>query len=440
MARPSAGDGRRRDVRGTPGRLALLLALAALAVAGCDDPAVSEPVPSPTTTPVPPPHAWTPPARDWSAVPGILGPDGQAVAVSEVGAGEPSGTVPVEVVRTHRYRPEGDDIVRVLDLRPDGSAVVALVRLDDFDGGTLELLAPARLALWSEAGLVPLGSTEGLVPGDPYREAAVAAATDTAVVWLETSLTGVGEPRWRFFRASPDAGAAPALLVRSEDASAGAGGRPLLDASGPAVVGDRLVWASSHTAAGDAVGSAVLSVPLDGGEVRVEAEGAALPAATDAGLAVLRLPAGGGAGGPTGIDLLAPGGEARPLVRFPGPAAAGGHVPTLVADGTLVAWVLDHHLYVTTVDGGEVQRVRTPGPVDPYGVVVCDGRVVWTPEHEEDAWPTAAYVLDPATGQVSVLGTGPHAAGVTCGGPYLSWVQVEPTTDEVSVVVGRWTD
>lgn len=420
-------------------RVAALVALSVLAVAGCqDDPAPVDVLPTPPAEPRPP-VGFTPPPRDWAPVPGLVRPDGAALDVLEVEVTEPLAAAAVEVVRTLDYRRDVDDTVTVHDLDDDGTAVVSLFHPDDVDGGTLELLAPARVALWSDAGMTELPSSESVVPGEPFREVAGAGAVDGSVVWLETSVYGLGESSWRVFRAGPDTGVA--LLARSEDVEAGDEEVVEPFPLSLTAAGDRAAWALEGLRPDGTVSAVVVSVPLAGdAPIRTESASATLPAATGTGIAVVRLD--GGTGAPTGIEVLEQSGQVRPLVGFAEPEEdVPRFVRTLVADRDLLAWVLQGDLYVTGPDGAVAHRVRVGDDVVPESVAACDGRVVWARAAAE-GHPEDALVLDQATGAVSVLELGPHTATITCGGPFLSWTEVRASDDgEVgTVVVARWAN
>ncbi len=372
----------------------------------------------------------------------LTGPDGSALVVTELSlpAAQDAPEARVEVLRT---LPEGEDgTVTPYAVSSSGEVLVSTFAPDSFDAGALELLATTPVHLWTEDGLVPLGSTGALVPGDPHRQVVSATFADGSPAWHETTGVQVGTSDWRMFARRGDA---PALLARSEQVVPaelpGLVGHPQL-----AAAGDRVGWETVEEREDGTLRTRLVSVPAAGGELRVEAELAAMPAGTAAGWVTLRLedrdvapvdedgqPLEAAAG--TSIDLVAPGGVARTLVELDGlpvsQLAAGG--------GEVLAWSDETDVHVGTTVGSVVHHLLpAPGTsVVPWSLAVCDERVVWAAAPADG--PATTYVFDPATGAVGVLPAVPGDGGTVCGGPYLAWTQADDDGERV-VTLARLTE
>ncbi|MBD8060917.1 hypothetical protein [Oceanitalea stevensii] len=411
-------------------RLVALGALAVLAVSACDG---AEPA------------AVAPERSAAPAASGFSGPDGSPLSVTELSLPAPQDApeAGVEVVRTLSYREGEDPTVTPSAVSPSGEVLVSTFAPGSFDAGALELLATTPVHLWTEDGLDPLGSTEDLVAGDAHRQVVSGTFAGESPAWHETTGVQVGTTDWRVFAS---AGGAPVLLARSEQVvpdteRAGLAGHPRLTASG-----DRVGWETVQAREDGTLRTRLVSVPVSGGELRVEAELATMPAGVADGWVTLRLedrdvvgvdedgdaqePAAG-----TSIDHVTPGGDARTLVELDGAPvlelAAGG--------GEVVAWTDEADVFVGTTEGPEVQRLlAVPGTsVVPWSLAVCAERVVWAASPADG--PSTTYVFDPATGEVSALPTVPGDGTTVCGGPFLAWTQLDDDAGEHVVTLARFT-
>lgn len=414
-------------------RRVVLGMLALLAVGACDD---AEPVADGQRTP----PALVTDAR--SARPsGLSGPGGSPRTVTEwsLPAAQDAPETAVEVVRSLPYRDGQDPTVTPLAVSPSGEVLVSTFDPGSFDAGALELLATMPVQLWTEDGLEPMGSTEALVPGDAHRQVASGAFAGGSPAWHETTGVGVGTSDWRIVARPGDA---PVLLARSEQLFP-AGELPGFgDSSRLAAVGDRVGWETAAAREDGTVRTRLVSVPVTGGELRVEAELAAVPAGAADGWVVVRLEdvdaAGMDEGGQplaaqTTIDLVAPGGRVRTLVELRGVTvsqlAAGG--------GEVLAWADGTDVYAGATGGTAIERLAAaPGTsVVPESLMVCGERVVWALSPTDG--PATTYVRDPSTGEVATLPTVPGDAPVVCGGDYLAWT--EPVDGGGVVTLARFT-
>lgn len=374
---------------------------------------------------------------------GLSGPDGSPLAVTELSLPAPQDApeAGVEVVRTLPYREGEDPTVTPLAVSPSGEVLVSTFAPGSFDAGSLELLATTPVHLWTETGLQPLGSTEAL--GEAHRQVVSGTFAGESPAWHETTGVQIGTTDWRVFASAGDA---PVLLARSEQVvpdteRAGLAGHPRLTASG-----DRVGWETVEAREDGTLRTRLVSVPVSGGELRVEADLAAMPAGVAGGWVTLRLEdrdvvgvdADGDAQAPaagTSIDLVTPGGDVRTLVELDGASvlelAAGG--------GEVVAWTDEADVFVGTTEGPEVQRLlAVPGTsVVPRSLAVCGERVVWAASPADG--PSATYVFDPATGEVSALPTGAGDGTTVCGGPFLAWTQLDDDGGEHVVTLARFT-
>ncbi|WP_454085216.1 hypothetical protein [Georgenia sp. Marseille-Q6866] len=409
-------------------RLVALGALAVLAVSACDG---AEPA------------AVAPERSAAPAVSGLSGPDGSPLAVTELSLPAPQDApeAGVEVVRTLPYREGEDPTVTPLAVSPSGEVLVSTFAPGSFDAGSLELLATTPVHLWTGTGLQPLGRTEAL--GEAHRQVVSGTFAGESPAWHETTGVQIGTTDWRVFASAGDA---PVLLARSEQVvpdteRAGLAGHPSLTASG-----DRVGWETAQAREDGTLRTRLVSVPVSGGELRVEAELATMPAGVAGGWVTLRLEdrdvvgvdADGDAQAPaagTSIDLVTPGGDARTLVELDGASvlelAAGG--------GEVVAWTDEADVFVGTTEGPEVQRLlAVPGTsVVPGSLAVCGERAVWAASPADG--PSTTYVFDPATGEVSALPTGAGDGTTVCGGPFLAWTQLDDDGGEHVVALARFT-
>lgn len=421
-------------------RLVALGMLAVLAASACDD---AEPTAVPAAPSAQAAEVATAGQGPRPTAPGLTGPDGSPVVTTERGLpGVPDAPeAAVEVVRTLSYREGEDATVTPHAVASSGEVLVSISEPGSFDAGTMELLATTAVQLWTETGLEPVGSTETLVPGDAHRQVVGAVFADGAPAWHETMNVQAGTSDWRMFARPADA---PVLLARSEQLFPAGElpdfvGHPRL-----AAAGDRVGWETAAVWEDGTLRTRLVSVPVTGGELRVEAELAAMPAGVAGGWVTVRLEDRDVAGvdedglplaAHTSIDLVAPGGEARTLVELRGltvsQVAAGG--------GEVLAWTDGTDVYVGTTGRPAVQRLAgAPGTsVAERSLAVCGERVVWAAA-PADA-PATTYLLDPATGAVAEPPTVPGDGTVVCGGPYLAWTQPGDGGAERVVTLARFT-
>lgn len=421
-------------------RILALGTLAVLAASACDD---AEPAAVEVGQGTPPAEvAVAPGGNGPTAAPGLAGPDGSPLELTElsVPAADGAAEVTVEVLRTLTYREGEDASVTPLAVSPSGEVLVSSMEPGTFDAGALEMLATMPVDLWTADELVALGSTEGLVPGDAHRQVVGGTFAAGLPAWHETTGLQVGTSDWRMVAQSADG---PALLARSEQLFPagelpGLAGHPRLTA-----VGDRVGWETAEQREDGTLRTRLVSVPVTGGELRTEAGLATMPVAAADGWVTVRLEDRDVVAvdedderlaAQTSIDLVTPGGEARALVEL-----SDLQVSQLAAgSGQVVAWADEEEVYVGTTGGSAVQRlVAAAGTsVVPWSLAVCDEHVVWGAFAADGTATT--YVLDPASGDIGALPAVPGDTAVVCGGPYLAWTQTDDGGERV-VTLSRLT-
>lgn len=370
----------------------------------------------------------------------IARPDGTAVDLIDIEVPSPAeaGEAQVDIVRTFDFDGLAGPVPSVRAISQEGVALVDAMDPAAFDMETWTLNATTPVSLWTESGMEPVGDTTSLVPGDPHRQVISGAFVGDSVVWKETASIDMFLSDWRMFRRDIDGGDVE-LLARSEQVHP-EGDLPRA-VGGPALTrsGDRVAWHTSYPRDDGTWRTKLLSVPGAGGELREEADLAAMPEGVADGWVVLRMVDRSVDGAEksweiqdpnsvASIDLIEPGGQAHTLVTFPGGTGQAWGVAQIAAGGgDVYAWsASDGHAYVSTVDSTEAVRlVQPPGTqVVPHSLAVCDERVVWSAGGIEEEAPAVTYVFDPADRQITRLPS-EHSLGTTvCGGRYIAWTEV----------------
>ena len=385
----------------------------------------------------------------------IAGPNGQALSFTDVEVPSPDKASEASLVveRTLDDEADIDATVGVLAVAPDGDVLVSRSHRSDYDAASEQLIASGRVGIWTVDGIEDLGSTEDLVPGDPYRQVVSGVFADGSVAWKETASVNLGTSDWRMFRHDLDGGA-PEVLARSEDVFPAGGLARAVGGSILATVGNRVAWHTTYEREDGTLRTKVVSVPVSGGELRTEADLVAMPAGADAGWVTLRMVDATVEGvakdyqiqdprRASGIELLEPGGTARELIRFPLGTDDDWAVGRIAAGGDIYAWDMGEHVYVASIDGSVAYRLIQPegATLDPYGLAVCDSRVAWSVTSGQGEGPNDIFVLDPQTGEVFLLPTENNPSGdITCGGEHIAWTEIEDSngTDIYTVTLARW--
>lgn len=369
-------------------------------------------------------------------------PDGAGIEPTVITVPAPADARPahVEIERTLDYDMTTGPIPTVRAISLEGVALVDSMDAAAFDTDTWTLTATTPVNLWTDSGLEPVGDTTALVPGDPHRQVISGAFVSETVTWKETASTDMFQSDWRMFRRDIDGGEVE-VLARSEQVHPE--GRLPRAVGGPmlAPFGDRVAWHTTYAREDGTLRTKLVSVPATGGELRDEADLVAMPEGVDDGWVVLRMIDQTVAGAEEGweiqdantvasIDLIEPGGSARPLVVFPRGTSGNtwGIAEIAAGGGDVYAWVAsDGEVYTASLDGETVVRLRQADGLQPvpHSLAVCDERVIWSAAGTEDGAGSATYLFDPADGQVTRLPSGSSVGDNVCGGSYIAWTETD---------------
>ncbi|QIK83572.1 hypothetical protein [Sanguibacter sp. HDW7] len=350
----------------TPARRgAVLLAVAGLALtAAC----------TPGATPTPPTQKST---SIGTTVNELRGPDGAPlvakvvdVATAKVAA---EGTQYNVVVETPPVTASGFAATAVA-VRPDGTTMLAGLP-EGFLAKDGTLAGDATFGSYFEGKLSELSRAAALPVG--------AYVTKDATVWVESLTADIANARWRIRVAGTDGGVR--TIAESKDLGVPGNVHPAIAAPKPVVHDGRVYFNSAYVEQDGTSRVQVLSVPLEGGKVRVEVKGATTPVVFDGGVAVLRLGDGvteDGAQNPldtVGVSVLLDG-RYQEIVSVGASANPGaqGTIADLAGGGDTLTFTRQGVLYVVDAADGSAVAIGAPSDTTFLGVQQCGSRVTWS--------------------------------------------------------------
>lgn len=409
-----------------PARLgaALLAALGLTLTSACAGGPAPSPTPGPTGT-----VSLAPTVNE------LRGPDGAPLVATtiDVTAAQPAaeGTQYSVVVETPPTTASGDPAT-ALGVRPDGTALLAGIPADLVTkDATLE--GEATFGGYVEGTLTELTRATAL----PVN----ASTTDDVTVWVE-SLTGdVAHGRWRI-RAIADKGGVT-TLAESKNLGVPGNVHAAIATPRPVVFDDRVYFNAAYVEQDGTSRVQVLSVPVAGGEVRVEVKGATTPVVFDGGVAVLRLGDGlaeDGAQNPldtVGVSVLLDGRYQEIVsVGASGNPGAHGTISDLAGGGGTLSFARQGVVYVVDARDGTAVAVAAPSDTTFVGVAQCGSRLTWSALGQE----AGQLVYDIDEGTLWRVADAAVTGRSFCAGDLLAWDHTDNWSEKHTVtLVTRWT-
>lgn len=366
----------------------------------------------------------------------LLGVDGQPLMFEEIDIASATAPAPgtFEAVGEIRTRAHGP----ITTLLAAGSAglLVNTTPENTLDAGTNTLVKSGTVGIVDGSGVRAFGSTADLVAGDSARQTYVGDVDDEWATWMETPTVHIINSHWRIF-AQDLSGGTPVLLARSDDALSELpmhGGEPE-----PVVSAGRVWWHTAYTGGDGTSRPRVVSVPADGGDVRIEQELATTPRPIAGGVvAIKRNDEAGRANRELGILRIDTAGASEDLVAFATATDDDWFVRDLAADGDLVALSMSSGLYILRTDGTPLAQVTFPSDAVVEGVEACSGRVVFTVPDSTSGLSHLQYVYDSASNELVAIKT-PHNSGPTyCSADRIAWTQFVDAEDETVITESLW--
>lgn len=389
----------------------------------------------------------------------IVDADGVPTEFVEVESSAESAPRSYEVVRTHDQRLAVDENMGVLGLGADGVALVSLGYRSDFDAGIGEMAVADRIGAWTDDGVEEFPSAADVFADELPRQAVTGVVTEDYFVWHETTSTDLYFDSWRIF-SRPRAGGPIALIAQSE--------QMFPEGPHPQVAGwleltasdEEVAWRSSYRRDDGAIRSAVVSVPVGGGDLTVEQEIATFPDASDAGWVTVRMnetmyPDDNAdqvltdSDRLTGIDLVERAREPVPMISLEGTLSQDWYIAQIAAGGRMFAWQIDSSIYVASIDGDFYYRIDPePGrAIESWSLTICSGQVSWlTRPGSPTEWVDGSnemHAFDPSTATLRAIDTEHSPNFLQCAGDYASWqefLDLNDPEEPARLVVARWTD
>ena len=363
-------------------------------------------------------------------MPGVRWPDGSPLLAGDI---DPTSALTLDAAGAEQIDTIPSDApLRTVPLGVAGDGRVVVSRMQS---ESIETEDADDIGFW-DGDFARLGSTEKLVPVGPNRQTVGASDDGTTLVWTEISGTNIVASDWFVFAQPLDGSEGPRLLADAhglwpEGASVDTG--PMA----PVLHDGRVYLHTPHPDAQSPTAFAVVSAPIAGGPLRVEAMDAFSPVATSGGVVVVRSDASVAADDEAhplekavGIDLLTGDGSTRRLLDLD-PAADGS--PTvhqlLGAGDSLVLLTADAPVVVDLAARTAV-RLPAPAATAPGPTVACADRVVWTTSAD-------SLIFDTTSGRL-VRHPSPAAELLPmCGGDLVLWDDDEPAASWAVLRVPR---
>lgn len=403
-------------------RGALLLAVAGLTLTAACTP---DPTPAPTGGAN---ASGTPTVNE------LRGPDGAPLAakVIDVATAKAAaeGTEYSVVAETPPTTASGHAATAV-GVRPDGTALLAGVP-EGFVAADGTLAGDATFGGYLEGKLTELTRSTALPVG--------AYVGDDVTVWVE-SLTGdVAHGRWRIRAVAGDGGAR--TIAESKDLGVPGNVHPAIATPKPVVHDGRVYFNAAYVEEDGTSRVQVLSVPAEGGKVRVEVRGATTPVVFDGGVAVLRLGDGlteDRAQNPldtVGVSVILDG-RYQEIVSVGASANPGaqGTISDLAGGGDSLSFMRQGVLYVVDALDGEAVAISAPADSTFLGVQQCGSRVTWSALGPEPA----QLVYDAKDGALWRVADTAVTGRSMCAGDLLAWDHTDNWSEKHTVtLVTRW--